>query len=74
MQLLPTATESARADVLKLLKRGPVPSQSLMEKMNAKGHARTTVELAKRELKQEGSIVITRPGSRRNPYFVSLAE
>lgn len=51
-----------------------MPSLSLMEKMNNLGHARTTVELAKRGLKQDGSIVIARPGNRKNPYFVSLAE
>lgn len=74
MELFQTAMDEAADAVLGLLSDGPMPTMSLMESMIEAGHARNTVELAKRKLKHAGRIVITRPGSRRNPYFVSLVE
>ena len=70
----PTAAEDAGDWVIRELKaKGPMPTVNLSRAAAKNGIARTTLERAKRELKDEGTITIKRYGSNTSPYIVELA-
>ncbi len=71
----PTTIEDAGDWVLRELEKGgPMPTGELSRAAVKHGIARTTLEVAKRELKDAGQISIKRYGSRTSPYIVELVK
>lgn len=69
----PTEAEKAKDWViLKLRRSGPIPTGDLAAAATKEGIARTTLEVAKRKLKDEGAITIRRYGARTSPFIVEL--
>lgn len=71
----PTMAKKAGDWVLRELRKGgPIPTGELSRAATLKGIARTTLEVAKKNLREDGAITIKRYGARTSPFIVELVE